>query len=219
VTTRTPMPGQADLVDEIVGACIAYDAARVQDQLDRAVQALDLGNCIDEVLFPVLRRIGALWQSGQIDLEAERLTSEAVRGWLELCSLRAPEPQHATPLLLACGPADRHSIGLEALAVLLRHQRRRCRVLGPRTSVRALTTAVLANGPGAVVIASHMRANRSSATAALRAAVALGPEGFYAGEAFASVRLRRHVPGTHLDGSLSAACTTILASPRQQRPA
>jgi len=210
VTTRFPVPKPAVFVREIVVACADYDPVRVLDGLDLAVDALGLGGCVDEVLFPAMREIGRLWQYGHLDLEAERLSSEAVRGWLEVLALQAPEPTDAAPLLLACGPSDQHSIGLEALGVLLRHQRRRCRVLGSRTSVQALTTAVQANRPSAVVIASHLTANRVSATQALRAAAAMGPEVFYAGHAFASVRLRRNVPGTHLDMTLQEACAFIL---------
>jgi methanogenic corrinoid protein MtbC1 len=213
VTTRSPLPDPAVFVQEIVSACGNYDPARVRVELDLAVESSDVGHCVDDVLFPALRQIGGLWQSGELDLEAERLTSEVVRGWLEALTLRAPAPIDAAPLLLACGPADRHSIGLEALAVLLSHQRRRCRVLGGRTSVQALTTAVQANRPSAVVIASHLRANRKSATLSLRAAAALGPAVFYAGSAFSSARLRRNVPGTHLNTTLQGACTLILEAP------
>jgi methanogenic corrinoid protein MtbC1 len=207
------MPNAAVFVQEMVVACVDYDPARVRHQLDLAVGAIGVGGCLDEVLFPALRWIGVLWQSGDLDLESERLTSEVVRGWLEMLSLRAPDPVDAAPLILACGPADRHSIGIEALGVLLRHQGRLCRVLGDRTSIRALTTAVRANQPSAVVIASHLRANRLSATLAVRAAAALGPDVFYAGSAFGSVRLRRHVPGTHLNTNLQGACALILGPP------
>jgi hypothetical protein len=71
-----------------------------------------------------------------------------------------------------------------------------------------------ANQPRAVVIASHLSANRASATRSLRAAAAMGAEVYYAGSAFASVRLRRHVPGTHLDSTLQSACDLILGQPR-----
>jgi hypothetical protein len=206
------MPPPSASVREIVVACANYDPARVRDQLDLVVEAFGVGICVDDVLFPALREIGSLWQSGGLDLEAERLASEAVRGWLEVLSLRAPAPLDTAPLLLTCGPSDQHSIGLEALGVLLRHQRRRCRVLGDRTSIRALTTAVIANGPSAVVVASHLPANRPSATLLLRAAAALGPEVFYAGSAFATIRQRRNVPGTHLGTTLQGACAIILRS-------
>ncbi len=213
VTTRYPVPDPASFIRELVVACADYDPARVRAGLDRAVDAFGLGPCVDEVLFPALREIGLLWQSGHLDLEAERLSSEAVRGWLEALALQALDPTEDAPLVLACGPSDQHSIGLEALGVLLRHQRRRCRVLGGRTSVQTLTTAVQANRPSSVVIVSHLEANRLSAIQSLRAAAAMGTEVFYAGQAFASAQLRRDVPGTHLDMSLQAACALILRSP------
>ncbi len=213
MTTRFPAPNPAVLVREIVVACADYDPTRVRDGLELAVDVMSLGACFDDVLFPAMRVIGLRWQSRRLDLEAERLSSEAVRGWLEVLALQAPEPTDAPPVLLACGPADRHSIGLEALGVLLRHERRSCRVLGSRTSVEALTTAVHANQPSAVVIVSHLRANWLSAAQAVRAAGVMGAEVFYAGHGFASVQLRRDVPGTHLDMTLQAACALILRTP------
>ena len=208
--TRSASPGPQSFVDAVLVASASYDPAAVRDQLDLAVRALGLGCCLDEVLFPTLREIGHRWQLGRFDIEAERLATEAVRGWLEGLALAAPAPSDFAPMILTCGPADLHSIGLEALGVLLRHHGRPCRVLGARVSVRALTTAVKAGRPDGVVVVSHLRSNRLSATQALRAAAALGPEVFYAGGAFGSVRLRRNVPGTHLDANLQSACSLIL---------
>lgn len=209
----------AVFIHEVLVAAAAYDPAAVRHQLHLAVGALGVGGCLDDVLFPALREIGQQWQFGRFDIEAERLASEAMRGWLEGLTLSAPEPDGSAPLILTCGPADRHSIGLEALAVLLRQHGRGCRVLGTRVSVHALAIAVKANRPSGVVVVSHLRTNRLSATQALRAAAALGPDVFYAGGAFSTVRLRRNVPGTHLDGNLRSACAVILGHPDPAVPA
>ncbi len=205
-------PSAETYVTDLVGACVAYDPAGVRGRLDDASRALGLGHCLDNVLFPALREIGRRWQQGHLDIEAERLSSEAVRGWLEALAHQAPGPSDAAPLILTCGPADLHSIGLEALGVLLRHQGHPCRVLGGRVPVRTLSVAVRASRPPAVVVVSHLRANRLSATQSLRAAAAMGPDVFYAGGAFSSARQRRHVPGTHLDTTLQGACALILAT-------
>jgi methanogenic corrinoid protein MtbC1 len=197
---------------ELLVASVDYVPAGVRDRLDHAVRTLGLGACLDNVLFPALREIGLRWQLGRFDIEAERLATEAMRGWLEGLALSAPEPDGSAPLVLTCGPADLHSIGLEALGVLLRHHGRDCRMLGARVPVRALTIAVKANRPSGVVVVSHLRTNRLSATQALRAAAALGPEVFYAGGAFSTARLRRNVPGTHLDANLQSACAVILGT-------
>ena len=61
-------------------------------------------------------------------------------------------------LVLACGPTDLHTIGLEALCVLLRYDGWSCRLLGARTSVPALAAAMHATGADAVVIVSHLTA-------------------------------------------------------------
>lgn len=196
----------------LVAASASYDPAGVRRQLDRGVEILGLGGCLDEVVFPAMRQVGRSWESGRFDIGVERLATETVRAWFEILALQTGPPTEAAPVVLACGPVDQHSLGLEALALLLRAEGTRCRVLGARTSVRALATAVRANRPSGVVIASHLRANRARATEALRAAAAMGIDVFYAGEAFATVRLRRNVPGTHLHSDLRGACAVVLGT-------
>jgi hypothetical protein len=202
----------ARLVDEILIASAADDPAGVRGHLDAALRAFGLGVCVDDVMLPAMREIGSRWQRGLFGIDSERLTSETVRGWLETVALGAPEPQLRATLLLACGPSDQHSIALEALGVLLRFQQQPCRMLGPRTSARALTVAAAANNPSGIILVSHLKASRLEATQALRSVTGLGAELFYAGGAFATARLRRHVPGTYLGTNLQSACTAILAA-------
>jgi hypothetical protein len=199
-----------DFVSGLLAASAAESPSRVRDQLDRAVLALSLGGCVDDVLLPAMRQIGTRWQHGLLAIDTERLTTETVRGWFETVALRAPKPDPIAPLVLACGPAERHSIGLEALGLLLRYQRRTCRMLGPRTSIRAITTAVKANKPSAVIIVSHLHATRLSATQSLLAAADLSANLFYAGDAFATASLRRDIPGIYLGTNLQAACAAII---------
>lgn len=218
MTTRSASPGSQDLVLGLVAASATYDPAGVRRQLDQGVETLGLGGCLDEVVFPAMRHVGRNWRSGRLDIGAERLATETVRAWFEILTLRAPACSEAAPVILACGPADQHSLGLEALALLLSEQGTRCRVLGPRTSVRTLGTAVRANRPSTVVVVSHLRVNRPRATESLRAVAALGVDAFYAGEAFATARLRRNVPGTHLDSDLRDACAVILGTVNGANP-
>jgi MerR family transcriptional regulator, light-induced transcriptional regulator len=200
----------ADFVSELLDASRQKNPRAIRDQLDRAVLTLGLGGCVDDLLLPAMRQIGTSWQHGLLDIETERLTTETVRGWLERIALRAPTPDPIAPLVLACGPAERHSIGLEALGLLLRYERRPCRTLGPRTSIHALSTAVTANQPSAVVIVSHVHATRLGATQSLLAAADLGVNVFYAGEAFAAASQRNGLPGTYLGTNIQAACSAII---------
>jgi MerR family transcriptional regulator, light-induced transcriptional regulator len=202
-----------DFVGGLLAASAGMSPPGVRDHLDRAVLALGLGGCVDDVLLPAMRQIGVRWQLGQLDIETERLTTETVRSWLEEAARRAPRPGPIAPLVLACGPRDRHSIGLEVLGVLLRHRGRSLRMLGPRTSLRTLTTAVRATRPSGVVIVSHLQATRLSAAQSLRAAADLDTEVFYAGEAFATTAMRRDIPGIYLGTNFQAACRAIVDGP------
>ena len=106
------------------------------------------------------------------------------RGWLARTIALAPAPSHDRPVLLACGPRDLHTLGLEALAGLLAYRGRGCRLLGARTPERTLVTAAIATDAAAVVVVSHLATQRRPAVEALRAVAANRSPVFYAGNAF-----------------------------------
>jgi MerR family transcriptional regulator, light-induced transcriptional regulator len=197
----------------VAGFSDSGDLAGLRDELNRSIGILGLGCCIDEVVMPSLRRVGERWRAGLCSIDTERRTTETIRGWLEALALTAPEP-HAgiRPVVLACGPSDRHTVALEALGVLLRHQRQSCRVLGARTTVRAMSIAVMANQPRAVVIACHLGSAQPAAAQLLREVATFGPTLFYAGNGFASAAQRLDVPGTYLGTDLRSACDQIVNS-------
>ena len=199
--------------DGIVGllaASRADDPGAVRAVLEQSSAALGLGPCIDTVLLPAMRQVGAWWQDETIGIETERLTTEAVRCWLETLTLQAPPPDGRPPMVLACGSGERHSLGLEALGVLLRYRLQACRLLGARASGQALIAAIRANRPSGLVLVSHHRASRRGATDSLQQVASLVPALFYAGAAFATEASRRDVPGTYLGTNIEAASDVIL---------
>ena len=138
--------------------------------------------CIDDVLLPAMRQVGVWWAIGHCDVVQERMATEAVRAWLDRRSAFAPPPTRPRPILLACGPSDLHTIGLESTAVLLRYQGWPCRVLGARTSTVTMTTAAQAAAAAGVVVVSHLATGRLRAVESIRAVNELGIDVFYAGQ-------------------------------------
>ncbi len=204
-----------NIIDQILAASSAGDAALVRSELTRAEKLLGLGGCIDDVLMPAMRQIGQWWEAGHCDIAQERLTTEAARSWLDQLSAFAPAPIWTGPILLACGPTDHHTLGLEALAALMRHRGWSCRVLGARTPVMTLTAAAQATNAAGVVIVSHLASARQRALASIAAVVDLQIPVFYAGNAFGSPRSRHRVPGSYLGTCLSAASDLIDSSLQQ----
>ena len=199
----------AEHIDAILAASERSDPMAVRTHLSEAHDDLGLGPCLDDVLLPAMQQVGLWWQTGRCTVEDEHLTTEAARAWLESLSSSAPAPDRPASIVLACGPTDLHTIGLEALCVLLRYDRWSCRLLGARTSVPAMAAAINATGADAVVIVSHLNTGRARAVQSLRAAHDEGARVFYAGNAFTAPRSRRNLPGKYLGTRLQDACKLI----------
>jgi methanogenic corrinoid protein MtbC1 len=198
-----------DLILQILKAAERLDAAAIRDRLDDASAMLGLAPSIDDVLLPAMRQIGVWWAIGHCDVMQERMATEAVRAWLDRRSAFAPPPTRPRPILLACGPSDLHTIGLEATAVLLRYEGWGCRVLGARTSTVTLTNAAQAAAAAGVVVVSHLATGRLRAVESIRAVSDLGIDVFYAGNAFSTQRSRRGVPGRYLGTGIEDACAFL----------
>ena len=217
-----PTNSAASRITEFLAASETMDPDALRAVLDAARQDLGLAATLDDVLLPAMRQIGHWWQTGRCDIGVEHLTTEVVRGWISRVGAFAPRPDGGRPVLLACGPRDQHTLGLEALAALLAEQRRPCRVLGARTPQSTLVTAVAATGASALVLVSHLPTHRRVSVEALRAVAQTRCPTFYAGNAFVFPAARRGVPGTYLGDTLSGAVAVLTgsesgATPRRTR--
>ena len=204
------MTGPAsELVEEFLTCSRASDPFAVREVMSRAERVLGLAGCIDDVLMPGMRQIGLWWATGNCDVDEERLTTESVRAWLNDLTSVAPNPNRHGPVLLASGPSDLHTLGIEALATLLRHRGWNCRVLGARVPSDALVTSARGSGAVAVVVVSHLASGRLRAVESIRRCDRAGLKLFYAGNSFGSTKSRAGVPGTYLGTRLGDACEMI----------
>ena len=215
LSVRRLLGGQGpaqEFIDRILGAAERLDASSIRVGLDEGTATLGLAACIDDVLLPAMRQIGVWWAIGHCDIVQERMATEAVRAWLDRRSAFAPPPTRPRQILLACGPSDLHTIGLESTDVLLRFEGWLVRVLGARTSTATLATAARATAVAGVVVVSHLATGRRRAVESIRAVNDLGIEVFYAGNAFSSQRSRRGVPGHYLGFGIADACAELTRS-------
>ena len=202
---RSPM----QLCRELLDATSRLDGPDVSAALDRSLAALGLSRTVQEVLLPSMREVGARWSRGGCDVDQEQVATDCVRSWLEQRSLEAPPSLDEAPIVLACGPLDRHTVGLEAFAVLLRHEQFDCHELGPQITRSALGAAVTSCSAQAVVLVSHLSSNRAAAVSALRAVQDTSATLFYAGAAFRTRATRLRVPGQYLGGNFTDAAGQV----------
>jgi len=195
----------AETVTQILTQAQHLDPPALQLSFDTAAEVVGVGRSIDEVLLPAIRQVGA-WSDASCVSATEEVMTTAVRGWLGRRSVYAPPPRTGPPILLACAPGDEHTIGVEALALLLRLAGWPCRILGARTSTIDLLAATAAHRPAGVVVVSQLASGRRQALGSIDAVHRRRTPVFYAGNAFAGTRTHRGVPGLYLGTELQAAC-------------
>jgi MerR family transcriptional regulator, light-induced transcriptional regulator len=112
--------------DDLTEALLAFDRLRADRIVDRILNVPYLA-VIDEVYFPLLRRVGELWQGALATVAQEHFVTAFVRDQLVSMLLRAgARPAVGPRVICSTFPGEQHELGLLALAVHL--SLRGCRV-------------------------------------------------------------------------------------------
>jgi methanogenic corrinoid protein MtbC1 len=159
-----PTVRQSAVLGTFLRACDAavrdMDAPRLQSLLGRALVGLPPRPFLDRIVVPLLRRVGRLWERGEITVAHEHAASVAVRqilGWMLETFRAANESRGAAwrdtaPALVAATPAgERHEFGALMVAVLAAAAGWRVAYLGG--DLPAADIAAAARGAGARVVA------------------------------------------------------------------
>jgi DNA-binding transcriptional MerR regulator/methylmalonyl-CoA mutase cobalamin-binding subunit len=213
----TTSPNQP-LIAAFLEASYRLDPTSLRAVLDHARDRLGLDEAIAGVLLPAMHSIGLWWQSGRCDVAHEHLATEAARAWLNKLHQLGPSPWHPETILLTCGPRDLHTLGLEAMGVLLADRGWECRLLGARTPPRALLSAVEGTLATAVVMVCHLSVGRRAAIQSMEGIAATSARIYYGGNAFLSARARHAVPGTYLGENVAVAADMMSKDLLAHRP-
>ena len=196
-------------VEGILAGSQNFDPLTIRRWLEAAAKDLGLHQAIDAVVLPSLREVGSLWEAAKCDVANEHLASQEIRSWLSGQLQAARVKRHKPVVLMACGPKDLHTIGLEAFYVMLARRGWSCRILGAMTPTPSAVAAARGAHANAAIVVSHMSTARREAIGSLEALGELGLTLFYAGNAFVSATARDGVPGTYLGDDLSQAVSII----------
>ncbi len=211
-------PPHQELIEDFLQAAYRLDPRSADALLEHAREKIGVEAAITGVLLPAMRQIGVWWETGRCDVAHEHLATEAARAWLNRLLYLGPSPWQPETLILTCGPRDHHTLGLEAMGVLLANRGFGCRVLGARTPVKSLAAAVQGTGAAGLVMVSHLSIGRRSAIEALRSVQNTGTLLFYAGNAFVSPQSRKGIPGLYLGENLLDAADQIADALSSNRP-
>ena len=201
-----------DRADELLRSVMAFDRDGVLSALDRAAASLGVDGAIGSVLLPSMHEVGARWKAGSCDVGHEHFATEIVRGWLAHQTALAQPHGRRDHLVLACGPRDLHTIGLEAFGVVLARRGWRTRILGAMTPTDPLVATVRAIRARAAIVTAQRSVTRKAAIESINAVAAIpGVRAFYAGDGFALASARQRIRGVYLGADVVAAADLLEA--------
>lgn len=178
-----PRPGSPGGVRQesrgLARAAVRLDGQALEGLLRDVVDGHGLVTAWEEVMVPALHAVGRSWESsGDQYVEVEHLLSWHVSTALRRVAPAAPAGRVSPPpVLLACVPAEQHTLPLEALAAGLGERGLPVRMFGAAVPAEALDAAVRRTGPAAVVLWSQARSTANHALARHIAHTAFGVRG------------------------------------------
>ena len=103
-------------------ATLKYDEIAFAEILSGCIQELGLVNTMDLVLFPFMKKVGMLWQTGAIDPSQEHFASNLIRDRMivEIDRVKKPEKKDPKRFLLFLPEAEMHETGLLFARYLLK---------------------------------------------------------------------------------------------------
>lgn len=181
--TDAILRGDADGAEQLVGDAIAASIGEATIQ--------------DCMIAPALRRVGDLWEAGEIGVADEHAATEISLRVLALQheAFRVARRRARYRVLLAAVQGERHDVGLRMAASLLLHDGFDVRMLGANLPLAALATAIERHAPSVVGLSATMPGSSAELQHAIGAIRAAAPEaGIIVGGAAART-LVPHQPG------------------------
>ncbi|RSN59773.1 transcriptional regulator [Streptomyces sp. WAC 04229] len=162
----------------IARSALRLDAAALDTLLEDAIEDHGLVAAWTEVIMPTLQAVGRKWETaGERYVEVEHFLSWHVSGALRRHAPPVVADRPGATTVLACVPAENHTLPLEVLAAALAERGLPVRMFGGALPVESLVTAVRRTGPAAVGLWAQSRTTASRPLAQHVSAIEWGVRG------------------------------------------
>lgn len=154
-----------------VAACLAFDEGQAEQTLTQAFALYPPETVCLELLQQAIAQIGEGWSQGQVTVQQEHFASALAIRHLEALIIACPPPIRPGRILVACPPAENHTLGLLLLTFLLRRRGWEVVYLGADTPAERLEATVAATHPLLTILAAqqlHTAATLSEVAQVLR---------------------------------------------------
>ncbi|MEU4144886.1 MerR family transcriptional regulator [Streptomyces parvulus] len=162
----------------IARSALRLDAVALDKQLEDAIAEHGLVAAWTEVIMPTLQAVGRKWESaGERYVEVEHFLSWHVSGALRRHAPPVAADRPGATTVLACVPAENHTLPLEVLSAALAERGLPVRMFGGALPVESLVAAVRRTGPAVVGLWAQSRTTASRPLAQHVSAIEWGVRG------------------------------------------
>jgi DNA-binding transcriptional MerR regulator/methylmalonyl-CoA mutase cobalamin-binding subunit len=138
-------PGSLDAAyfhDRSLSTVLNFDAKGLESVLDRAAVHLSKLELIKAVIEPLCRKIGELWEHGELKVINEHMTTTVIRSFLWNL-LRSTEVSETSPKIIIATPAGhQHELGALAIALIACESNWQSLYFGPSLPAEEIAAAV-----------------------------------------------------------------------------
>ncbi len=109
-----------ELVLEVLAAASTFDHAKLELLLDEGIVLVGYSGLVEQILVPVLRQTGVLWETGGITVAHEHWLSHNIRDYLARATRPMAAPSGAPKLVVATPSGQIHELGAAIAASIAR---------------------------------------------------------------------------------------------------
>ncbi len=147
-----PPPAPTTLIPDALTAIKSYDMAALEALLDQAMLYLGYSGMLEKFLIPLLHRVGAEWEAGQLTAAQEHGATALLKDYLAR-NVQSMQPSSTAPHLIVTTPAGQlHEMGASIAAGLARKSGWRVTYLGPSLPAEEIASAAIQNQAHAVAL-------------------------------------------------------------------
>jgi len=150
-TPASPEP-QEDLMDWAWSHVVALEPGKLRTLLDDSVVSLGATGVLEQLLVPLVSRIGTGWESGELSAAEEHAASAVIKDVLFLGSRPFAESAGAPGLLVAAPAGQLHELGAAMVTSTARRLGWNVTYLGPSLPAEEITRAAIRSGALAVAL-------------------------------------------------------------------
>ncbi len=134
----------AALLEPLFLAVVALDSDGIRARLEEARRNRALRDFLQDIVAPLLDRVGMAWADGTLDIHHEHLLTEVLEDLLRRMRMELPPQPHRGSVLLTTLPGERHRLGLLMVALLYAAGGVRVELLGTDVPVASIAHAARA---------------------------------------------------------------------------